>query len=164
MRGEEIVVRWLSDHRALRERLLEWEAALKQTRGGNYVECRHAVHVLRDVGRFLSYDSRVHFHREESILFPAVSACLPDCRPLVEGLRDEHDAIRVLFERFHRELTYFNSTGELRGLSRIGGELIDRVRSHLEREEAELHSVIRTDFCDDDWKTLSRLARQARAA
>jgi hypothetical protein len=62
-----------------------------------------------------------------------------------------------VFEEFHRELMYFDTTGDLRKLPHLGRELVHLLRHHVEREEHELHPVVLREFKDEDWLELGRL-------
>ena len=161
-RGEAIVAHLISDHNGLRQRLLNWEAALNQAAAGNYGQCRQAVHVLREVGWYLEHHTPLHFRLEEQALYPVAAVRLPWCRALVDELCAEHSTIRESFERFRSELAHFNSSGDLRELTRLGRELIRIVRRHVEREEDELHTSIRAAFSEDDWEALAELAEESQ--
>ena len=155
--GKEILDTFLQEHRLLRERLREWEAALHQATGTSYGQCQHAVSVLRDLCRLLENELRTHVREEETILYPLVEFRLPRLRGLVGELRQEHDVFRQAFDEFRRELVHFNATGELRHLLPLGRELVSLLRRHVDREERDLHPVVVEEFREEDWRELSRL-------
>lgn len=164
MHGREILENLLQEHATLRDRLLEWEAALSQATASSYGQCQHAVSVLRELCRLLEHELRHHVREEEIILYPTIEYKLPRLRGLVGELRQEHDVFRQAFEEFRRELVHFNATGELRQLLPLGRELVQLLRHHVDREERELHPVVLAEFKDEDWRELSRVYANSQVA
>ena len=132
----------------LRERVSDLEVAVTQTTDSSYYQCRLAVSVLRDLCRSLEAESQQHFWEEENLLYPVVESNLPRLRRLVDELRQEHDVFRQLLEDFRCELVYFNRSGQLRNLLRLGAELAGNLRHCVDREDRELHSVVLKEFKD----------------
>lgn len=157
MQGREILAGLLKQHAELRQHLEEWADALSQAGGGTYGQCQHGVTELRSMCRFLETSMALHFREEETVLYTAVKGKLPHHRPLVAELQQEHEVIRQELEEVRRELSYFDATGELRDLLRLGGELIASLRRHLDHEERSLHPVVLREFKDADWWELRRL-------
>lgn len=157
MQGREILFGLKRQHAELRDHLQEWAEALNFAGGGDYGQCQHAVTVLRDMCRFLETEMAHHFREEEMVLYTAVKTKLPDCRALVTDLQQEHEVIRQALEEVRRELSHFDTTGELRELLGLGRELIADLRGHLEHEERALHPVVLREFKEADWWELRRL-------
>lgn len=157
MQGREILSGLQKQHAELREHLQEWDQALNYAGGGSYEQCQQAVTVLRTMCRFLETEVALHFREEEMVLYTTVKVKLPQHRALVGELQQEHEVIRQALEEARRELSHFDTTGELRELLRLGRELIADLRSHLEREERTLHPIILREFKEADWWELRRL-------
>jgi len=157
MHGKEILESLLREHAGLRERLREWEAALRQAGGSTYGQCQHAVSVLRELCQVFEHELRHHFREEETVLYTVVEYRVPRLRGLLGELRDEHDVFRQTFEEFRRELVHFNATGELRQLLPLGRDLVRLLRQHVDREERDLHPAVLKEFKEDDWRELRRL-------
>lgn len=162
--GKEVLDGLLGEHQALRDHLREWEAALHQATGTSYGQCQHAIHILRDLCRFLEDETRHHIRAEETVFYPVVEYRLPRLRGLVGELRHEHDVFHQAFEEFRRELVHFNATGELRQLPTLGRELVRILRQHIDREERELHPVVLEEFKEEDWRELRRHFAQSEVA
>lgn len=155
---------FLAEHDSLRERLLEWTAALQQASAGSYVQSQRGVTVLRGLCDFLEHEVGHHFREEELALYVAARHRLPHLADLIYILQDEHDVIRQGLEEFRHELARFNTSGELGRLPVLGQELIARLRKHMEREERQLHAVIVREFAEQDWKELRRLFVDSQVA
>ncbi len=164
MEGQQFLQRLTDDHARLRAELREWEAALEQSSGSSYGQCQHALAVLRELCRALAYECQHHFREEETVLYSVVEFKLPRLRGLVGELRVEHDAFRQGLEGLRREIVRFDATGELGQMPRVGHELVRLLRRHLEREETELHPVVRREFQESDWHELSRLQVDSQVA
>jgi hemerythrin-like domain-containing protein len=156
MQGREILTRFVREHATLRDRLLEWAAALNQVTDGSYGQCQHAVSILGGVCEFLEYEATHHFREEEMALYAAARQKLPRLRTLVAELQDEHDLIRQGLEEFRRRLAHFNTSGDVSDLPRRGQELIGRLRQHMDREEKDLHPVVLRELGDEDWTELGQ--------
>lgn len=164
MHGTELLDTLLTEHGRLQQNLREWEAALSQASGSSYGHCQHAVSVLRELCRVVEHELRHHMREEETVLYAAAENRLPRLRGLVGELRHEHDVFRQLFEEFRRELVRFNTSGELRKLLPLGRELVQTLRRHVDREERELHRVLRQEFREEDWRALVRLHVESQVA
>jgi len=164
MHGKDILQHLMDDHSRLRTELREWEAALEQSSGSSYGQCQHALAVLQELCRALSYECQHHFREEETVLYAVAEFKLPRLRGLVSELRSEHDAFRQALEELRRELVRFNATGEMGALPRLGRSLVRQLRCHLEREEGELHPVVNREFRESDWHELSRLHVDSQVA
>ncbi|MCF6467963.1 hemerythrin domain-containing protein [Nonomuraea sp. MG754425] len=88
-----------------------------------------------------------HHVREDAGLFPELSARHPSLRPTIAKLRQDHEMIAVLLERFDRAITSGATPNEqamhLDGLSAI-------MESHFRYEERELLGVLSTLDLDAD--------------
>lgn len=164
MPGKNFLDILLAEHTDLRDHLLDWETALGQLDGSGYEQCQRAVHVLREMCTFFEHATLHHLREEEAVLYPVVAHKLPRLRGLILEFHREHDVFRQRFEEFRRELTRFNTTGELLALPRLGGELVALLRAHMEREERELLPLVLTEFRDEDWRALRRLFVESEVA
>jgi hemerythrin-like domain-containing protein len=155
--AREILAGFSRDHRTLRKRLGELEVALEQARGGGYSQVQRALSELRYLCRLLQKENQFHFRQEESLFYQAVESRLSALRGLVGGLRAELGLFRQRLEDFRTELIYFNATGQLRQLPRLGEELLGILRQHIDRQERELFPVLLREFKLQDWQELQQI-------
>lgn len=123
---------------ALRATADELETALQHASGSNYRRVQEAVGTLRLLCTRLEEESRTRFRHEDSVVFPLVELKAPQLRGLVGELECEMLRFRRALANFRRELTIFNTTGELRHLPRLGRELARSLRAVLDHEEKRL--------------------------
>lgn len=155
MRSREFVNTLREKNSIIRGRLLDFEAALDQTTGSSYHQCRHAISDLRDLCWVLGNETRYQFWQEETALYPAVEYQLPRLRWLVGELRQEHDVFRRALEDFRYELDYFNLSGQLRNVLRLGGDLTSILRRCLDRADDELHPIVLKELTGENLSELS---------
>lgn len=70
----------------------------------------------------------------------------PQLRGLVGELMGELERFRRALAEFRRELTIFNTSGELRHLPRLGHELARALRAFLDHEEQQLLPALLTNL------------------
>lgn len=155
MRSKQFVNILTKKNRIMRGRLLDFEAALHQTTGSSYHQCRHAVSDLRDLCRVLENETRYQFWQEEAALDGAIEYRLPRLRGLLGELRQEHDVFRRSLEDFRCELDYFNLSGQVRNVLRLGGELTSTLRRCLDRADDELHPIALNELTGENLPELS---------
>jgi len=150
MRSKQLVNILTKKNSISRGRSLDFEAALDQTTGSSYHQCRHALSNLRDLCWVLGNETRDQFWQEETALYPAVEYQLPRLRWLLGELRQEHDVFRRTLEDFRCELDYFNLSGQLRNFLRLGGELTSTLRRCIDRADDELHPIVLNELTGED--------------
>lgn len=123
---------------ALRAAADEMESALLHASGSNYRRVQEAVATLRLLCARFEDETQTRFRDEESIFFPLLEMKAPQLRGLVGELSGELDRFRRALAEFRRELTIFNTSGELRHLPRLGRELTRALRAFLDHEEQQL--------------------------
>ncbi len=155
MRSKELVNILREKNSVIRGRLLDFEAALDLTTGSSYHQCRRAISDLRDLCWVLGNETRHQFWQEETALYPAVESQLPGRRWLVGELRQEHDVFRRSLEDFRYELDYFNLSGQLRNVLRLGGDLTSILRRCLDRADDELHPIVLNELTGGNLPELS---------
>lgn len=124
----------------------ELESALLHTGGSNYRRVQEAVATLRLLCAKFEKETRTRFRDEESILFPLLEMKAPQLRGLVGELTGELDRFRRALADFRRELTIFNTSGELRHLPRLGREVARALRVYLDHEEQQLLPALLTNL------------------
>lgn len=164
MHGKEILDNFLEEHAQLRDRLLTWEIALGQIARGNYEQSRTGVSILFEMCHVLERISAHHLREEETVFYPIIEHKLPRLRGLLSEFQHEHDVFRQTFEEFRHGLSWFNASGELRDLPRLGQELTRTLRQHMEREERELLPLVLKEFEEKDWCELRRLFVESEVA
>ena len=137
--AREIAEFFQHENGALRAAADELESALLHASGSNYRRVQEAVATLRLLcGRF-EEETRTRFRDEESIFFPLLEMKAPRrAGGLVGELAAELERFRRALAEFRRELTVFNTTGELRHLPRLGREVARALRAYLDHEERGL--------------------------
>lgn len=155
MRSKQFVNILTKKNRIIRGRLLDFEAALDQTTGSSYHQCRHAVSDLRLLCWVFRNETQLHFWQEETALYPAVEYQLPRLRWLLGELRQEHDVFRRTLEDFRCELDNFNLSGQLRNVLRLGGDLTSTLRRCLDRADDELHPIVLDELTGENLPELS---------
>jgi hypothetical protein len=123
---------------ALRAAAEELEAALLAASSSDYRRVQEAVAALRRLSGRFEAETRTRFRDEESVFFPLLEMKAPHLRGLVGELAAELERFRRALAEFRRELTVFNTTGELRHLPRLGRELARALRGCLDHEEQKL--------------------------
>jgi hypothetical protein len=136
--AQEIAEFFQHENGALRAAADELESALLHASGSNYRRVQEAVATLRLLCGKFEAEMQTRFRDEESIIFPLLEMKAPQLRGLVGELGAELERIRRALAEFRRELTVFNTTGELRHLPQLGRELTRALRAYLDGEEREL--------------------------
>lgn len=148
--AREIAEFFQHENGALRAAADELESALLHASGSNYRRVQEAVATLRLLcGRF-EEETRTRFRDEESIFFPLLEMKAPQLRGLVGELAAELERFRRALAEFRRELTVFNTTGELRYLPRLGREVARALRAYLDHEERGLLPALERGLARDN--------------
>lgn len=148
--AREIAEFFQHENGALRAAADELESALLHASGSNYRRVQEAVATLRLLcGRF-EEETRTRFRDEESIFFPLLEMKAPQLRGLVGELAAELERFRRALAEFRRELTIFNTTGELRHLPRLGREVARALRAYLDHEERGLLPALERGVARDN--------------
>ena len=122
------------------------ESALLHASGSNYRRVQEAVATLRLLCARFEEETRTRFRDEESIFFPLLEMMAPQLRGLVGELTGELERFRRALAEFRRELTIFNTSGELRHLPRLGREVARALRVFLDHEEQHLLPALQTNL------------------
>lgn len=158
--AREIAEFFQHENGALRAAADELESALLHAGGSNYRRVQEAVATLRLLcGRF-EEEARSRFRDEESIFFPLLEMKAPQLRGLVGELTSDLERFRRALAEFRRELTIFNTSGELRHLPRLGREVARALRAFLDHEEQELLPALERSVARGDCRRL----REAEAS
>lgn len=82
----------------------------------------------KEVDDFFFGNLVAHFRAEETVLFPVVEKLVPESRPIVKRLLEEHEKIRSAIPLLK----------ESRGLAKVLFDLGDLLERHIRAEEREL--------------------------
>ena len=157
MKGINVMDALLQENGSVRDRLLDLEEALTKVTVGSYSECRRAVYVMKNLCRFFEQDDRHLFHEKTFHLYSSAGEKVPGIQNLLEELYSEEKRLSRVLHKFHNELNYFNTSGQLRDLPMLGRELCHLLRRHLEHEQHDLYPVLLANFQMEDWKRLDEI-------
>ncbi|MBI1941071.1 MAG: hemerythrin domain-containing protein, partial [Acidobacteria bacterium] len=126
---------WSSEHREIRARLDEWGSVLARLPSIPGSERQTAAWALWNVLRY--FETRVveHCRREETALFHATMDQIED-RGRVAALVQDHERFGVDLDRFHRQVTSYELSGDPTALLSLGGRIVRELRKHLDEEDA----------------------------
>jgi hemerythrin-like domain-containing protein len=82
----------------------------------------------REFREFFAHNLTNHFRAEEEVLFPQLSARVPESGEIIEGLLREHEQIRSAVPNLDAE----------EGLAKLVFDLGDLLERHIRKEEREL--------------------------
>jgi hemerythrin-like domain-containing protein len=117
------------------------------------------VRLMGDLRAGIEGEITAHFAFEENQLFPSLAEAGND--GMINLLLEEHEIILPLGERLAK-LTHDVQSGNLSGddwamFHRLGNEFVERLRSHIEKEEMGLIASVEADI---DAEVDMRLAEQ----
>jgi 2-iminoacetate synthase len=127
-------LRWAEEHAEIRARLAEWESALQQLPSLPPAQSPTASGELRALLHYFETVVVEHCRWEEAVLFPAQTPGGTQTTE-VASLRDEHERFGIDLDRFARQITSYEQSGDPTVLVTLGGRMIREFRRHLEQEE-----------------------------
>jgi hemerythrin-like domain-containing protein len=144
----QILAREHRDNLTLLDRV---EQSMQQAGGAGNASGSEAIRLVRSLSEHMTHDLARHFAFEEQELFPRMVAAGEG--DISELLTEEHEAIRAVAS----ELAPFvgaasDGTLDAEGwndLRRLALELVERLRSHVDKEEMSLVPLL-DDLLDDD--------------
>lgn len=125
---------WSREHRDARLRLSEWASCL----GGLPATPIHLRGVAAiDLRNLLQYfETNYSRHcREEEQTIQALQVLAPKDYPEVDQLIGDHERFAVDLDRFQRQVTSYQQSGDPTVLLSIGSRMIKELESHLDRED-----------------------------
>lgn len=130
----EVVKRCLHGHREMHSRLDAWEEFLdKLQTASRYERWIHAGE-LRVLLRFFETEAIEHCRYEENALLPLLQRS-SEGKSLVPGFFQDHERFGVDLDRFQRQITSYEQSGDPTVLVSLGERIIREFRYHLTREE-----------------------------
>ncbi|MFB3921458.1 MAG: hemerythrin domain-containing protein [Terriglobia bacterium] len=146
-RGEastaEVIKRCLQEHREIHSRLNAWEEFLERLQTASRFDRWVRTGELRELLRFFETEALAHCRFEESVLFPRLERS-PGGGSSVPELLQEHERFGVDLDRFQRQVTSYEQSGDPTVLMNLGDRIIREFRYHLTREEEFLGDSART--------------------
>ncbi|HUU14591.1 MAG TPA: hemerythrin domain-containing protein [Terriglobia bacterium] len=126
--------RWSGEHQEIRGRLDEWENVLARLPSIPASERQTAAWALRNLlGHFVTMVVE-HCRREEKALFATIKDRIEDQSRVTELLRD-HERFGIDLDKFARQVTSYELSGDPTVLLTLGGRIIREFRGHLDRED-----------------------------
>ena len=99
----------------------------------------------REFREFFAENLINHFRAEEEVLFPELSARLPESRDLIDLLVREHEQMRSAIPNLQEEI----------GLAKLVFDLGDLLERHIRKEERELFPLFEENAALFDVETVS---------
>jgi 2-iminoacetate synthase len=128
------VTRCLRAHREIYSRLYEWENFLdKLQTASRYQRWVHSGE-LRALLKIFETTVMEHLRFEEQRVFTAL-ATTPERRSAVTTLRQDHERFGIDLDRFERQITSYEQSGDPTVLLNLGARIIREFRYHLDQEE-----------------------------
>ncbi len=145
--------RWAGEHGEIRTRLDEWENVLARLPSIPAAERQTAAWAMRNLlGHFVPFVVS-HCREEEEALFTTITERNENSSPLSE-LRRDHERFGIDLDRFSRQLTSYELSGDPTVLVTLGGRIIREFRGHLTRED-ELFGAARVVDTGRDSEAIS---------
>jgi hypothetical protein len=160
----ELLLALRRQNQELREHLQELAAAVRAAQAADYRQVQLAISSLRQLCRTLREDSQKRYWREQNLLYRAVELKQPHLRARVGELSALLEQSRQVLEEFHRELTIFNASGEIRHLPQLGSNLAMLLQAYLEGQEQGLLRVLLESLRYAEWRDLQALWEIASAS
>jgi len=128
---------WADQHREIRLKLQDWQLSLSRLalHRADAPPSREAAALgLRQVVDYFATSVVEHCRHEENTLFASRADYDGDEAHLLE-LRRDHDRFGIDLDKFERQLTSYELSGDPTVLQMLGQRMIRELRSHIEREE-----------------------------
>ena len=103
----------------------------------------------REFREFFAHNLLNHFRAEEEVLFPELSARVPESREMIELLLKEHEQFRSTVPELDSEA----------GLAKLIFDLGDLLERHIRKEERELFPLFEAHVALFDVETLGERIR-----
>jgi len=132
--------RWAEEHRRIRSRLAEWDEFLEKLKVTPASERQAAAAALREILTFFETVAVGHFRYEETVLFAALGK-QNERAARVSELRRGHERFGVDLDRFQRQVSSYELSGDPSALLTLGSRIIREFREHLESEEKLLENL-----------------------
>ncbi len=128
------VARSLRGHREIQTHLDGWEEFLdKLQTASRYQRWVHSRE-LRELLRFFETTVIEHFRFEENVLFPSLAGTA-ERQAAAALLRHDHERFGIDLDRFQRQITSYEQSGDPTVLVTLGERVIRDFRYHLDQEE-----------------------------
>jgi 2-iminoacetate synthase len=131
------VVKWREEHAKIRAALQDWQAILAGLvlhPGENLTDRQAALAALRMTMHFFKTYAMDHCRREEHA-FSRTFAPSPDASAKLQAFRDEHERLGIDLDKFERQMTSYQLSGDPSVLLTVGERTIREVNEHLAGEE-----------------------------
>ena len=151
--------RWVGEHQEIRFRLKDWQtllAWLEARSGRRLAERKAGGAALRTVLYFFKTFVIEHCRNEESILFQAFGQH-PEMASRLQSFRQDHERYGVDLDRFERQLTSYESSGDPSALVTLGTRIVRELQEHLDAEDQFLRE--RSGGCLDAAPRQERISR-----
>ena len=126
--------RWAEEHRQIRSHLAEWEDFLEKLKATPADGRQAAAAALREILRYFETAGVEHFRYEETVLFAGWGQHAESAGQVAEWRRG-HERFGVDLDRFQRQVTSFELSGDPGVLLTLGARVIRELREHLGAEE-----------------------------
>ena len=123
-----------SEHDEVRLRLLEWENFLEGMHATPLYLRRVAARELRERLQFFETDYIEHCRQEEKVI-ESLQAVAPLNSTRTSQLLIDHERFAVDLDRFQRQITSYEQSGDPTVLLTLGGRMIAELRQHLGFED-----------------------------
>jgi len=130
----EVVKRCLHGHREMHSRLDAWQEFLDKLQTASRFERWVHAGELRQLLRFFETEAVEHCRYEEKALLPLLQHS-SEGKARVPGFLQDHERIGVDLDRFQRQITSYEQSGDPTVLVNLGERIIREFRYHLTREE-----------------------------
>jgi len=125
---------WRREHREIRARLADWENFLERLKTTPAAERQVVAAELRETLTFFETVAVAHFRYEETVVFAALAQGAENAAQVAD-LRRGHERFGVDLDRFQRQVTSYELSGDPSVLLTLGARMIRELREHLEAEE-----------------------------
>lgn len=116
---------------------------------------------LRDLVHHFEPLFETHMRAEDESLFPALECALPETAASLQGLRDDHRALRGLLASLAMRLEQPRHGVRDEQLRVLARDFIDLLRLHVRREEGIVFTVASRVLSEDELATLAGRLEQA---
>jgi len=137
-----VVERVMQDHVEMQGRLSDWEAALGLLASPAFAESQRGLEKLWQLVPFFEKEVARHFREEENDLYPLIEAEHASSHPTLTRFAGEHAEFNRQWQAYKRELLYCDAVGETRRVLELGRTIVQLLRQHMSREEAELLPLV----------------------
>ena len=137
-----VVERVLHDHVEMHARLSDWEGALGMLASPAFAESQRGLGKLWQLVPFFEKEVARHFREEESGLFPLIEAGHGASHAALVRFAGEHAEFNRQWQAYKRELLYCDAMGETLRVLELGRAIVQLLRRHMSREEAELLPLV----------------------